>query len=49
MTSRVTPRSARITGSGRYCPQKILSNSDLEKIVDTTDEWGSIVFRNVLG
>lgn len=39
MTSRITPRSARITGSGRYCPEKILSNSDLEKIVETTDEW----------
>jgi 3-oxoacyl-[acyl-carrier-protein] synthase-3 len=39
MTTRKTVRSAQITGSGRYCPDKILSNSDLEKIVDTTDEW----------
>lgn len=30
---------ARIIGTGRYLPEKILSNSDLEKIVDTTDEW----------
>lgn len=22
-----------------YIPEKILSNADLEKIVDTTDEW----------
>jgi 3-oxoacyl-[acyl-carrier-protein] synthase-3 len=34
-----TLRSARITGSGRYCPEKILSNADLERIVDTSDEW----------
>ena len=32
-------RSSRITGSGRYCPEKILSNFDLEKIVDTSDDW----------
>lgn len=32
-------RGSRIIGSGHYCPQKILSNFDLEKIVDTSDEW----------
>jgi 3-oxoacyl-[acyl-carrier-protein] synthase-3 len=32
-------RSARITGTGRYCPGRILTNSDLEKMVETTDEW----------
>ena len=30
---------AIITGIGHYVPDKILSNSDLEKIVDTNDEW----------
>ncbi len=30
---------ARITGTGSYLPQKILSNRDLEAIVDTSDEW----------
>jgi 3-oxoacyl-[acyl-carrier-protein] synthase III len=30
---------AKITGTGSYLPQKILSNADLEKMVDTTDEW----------
>jgi 3-oxoacyl-[acyl-carrier-protein] synthase-3 len=30
---------AIITGVGHYVPDKILSNSDLEKIVDTSDEW----------
>lgn len=32
-------RSSRIIGSGRYSPDKILSNIDLEKIVETSDEW----------
>jgi 3-oxoacyl-[acyl-carrier-protein] synthase-3 len=30
---------ARITGTGSYVPEKILTNFDLEKIIDTTDEW----------
>lgn len=30
---------AAITGVGQYLPEKILSNSELEKMVDTTDEW----------
>ena len=34
-----TPRSAHITGWGRYAPAQILTNADLEKMVDTSDEW----------
>lgn len=30
---------ARIIGTGSYLPEKALSNKDLEKIVDTTDQW----------
>jgi len=30
---------ARIAGTGSYLPEKILTNADLEKLVDTTDEW----------
>jgi 3-oxoacyl-[acyl-carrier-protein] synthase III len=30
---------ARITAIGSYVPQKVLSNDDLEKMVDTSDEW----------
>lgn len=30
---------ARITGTGSAVPDRILTNSDLEKLVDTTDEW----------
>lgn len=29
----------KILGTGSYFPKKILTNADLEKIVDTTDEW----------
>jgi len=28
-----------IIGTGSYVPQKVLTNQDLEKIVDTSDEW----------
>jgi 3-oxoacyl-[acyl-carrier-protein] synthase-3 len=28
-----------ITGTGSYLPEKILTNADLEKMVDTSDEW----------
>ncbi len=30
---------ARIVGTGRSLPEKVLTNFDLEKIVDTSDEW----------
>jgi 3-oxoacyl-[acyl-carrier-protein] synthase III len=30
---------ARITGTGAYVPERILSNADLEKMVETSDEW----------
>ncbi len=30
---------SRITGTGGYLPEKIVTNKDLEKLVDTTDEW----------
>ncbi|MEY2410638.1 MAG: 3-oxoacyl-[acyl-carrier-protein] synthase [Verrucomicrobiota bacterium] len=32
-------RSCSITSVGSYVPEKILTNADLEKTVDTTDEW----------
>ena len=28
-----------ILGVGKYLPEKVLTNADLEKMVDTTDEW----------
>jgi 3-oxoacyl-[acyl-carrier-protein] synthase-3 len=30
---------SRIIGTGSYLPEKTLTNADLEKMVDTTDEW----------
>ncbi len=30
---------ARIAGVGSYLPKKVLSNHDLEKMMDTSDEW----------
>lgn len=32
-------KRAGIIGTGSYLPEKILTNEDLEKIVDTSDEW----------
>jgi 3-oxoacyl-[acyl-carrier-protein] synthase III len=31
--------NAGIIGLGRYLPEKIVTNSDLEKVMDTSDEW----------
>lgn len=31
--------NAGIIGIGRYLPEKVVTNADLEKIVDTSDEW----------
>ncbi len=31
--------NSRIAGTGSYLPNKILTNADLESMVDTTDEW----------
>jgi 3-oxoacyl-[acyl-carrier-protein] synthase-3 len=30
---------SRISGTGSYLPERILTNLELEKMVDTTDEW----------
>ena len=32
-------RYAQITGWGKYLPQKVLTNQDLERLVDTSDAW----------
>lgn len=32
-------RSVGIVGTGSYMPEKVLTNADLEKFVDTNDEW----------
>jgi 3-oxoacyl-[acyl-carrier-protein] synthase-3 len=37
--SHTTPPYASFRSIGAYIPEKVLSNEDLEKMVDTTDEW----------
>jgi 3-oxoacyl-[acyl-carrier-protein] synthase-3 len=32
-------RYARITGLGRYVPPRVVTNDDLARLVDTSDEW----------
>jgi len=39
MTPTTGQRPVGIFGTGHYEPERVLSNQDLEKIVDTTDEW----------
>src|SRR5262249_35596925 len=39
-----TMRRTRILGTGKAVPGKIVTNADLEKLVDTNDQW--IVERN---
>ena len=33
------PRYAQIAGVGSYLPETVLTNADLERMVDTSDEW----------
>ena len=37
----MTPKMyrTRIAGTGSYLPEKVLTNKDLEKLVDTNDQW----------
>jgi 3-oxoacyl-[acyl-carrier-protein] synthase-3 len=32
-------RSVHLTGWGAYVPSQVLTNADLERMVDTSDEW----------
>ncbi|WKN32074.1 ketoacyl-ACP synthase III [Porifericola rhodea] len=32
-------RNSKITGLGRYLPERVVTNDDLAKIMDTSDEW----------
>ena len=45
-------KRAAITAVGHYVPDRVLSNKDLEKMVDTSDEWirtrTGIVERRIL-
>jgi 3-oxoacyl-[acyl-carrier-protein] synthase-3 len=37
--ARSGPPGSRIVGTGRYLPERRLTNADLEKLVDTSDAW----------
>ena len=39
MAGRLPLIYSRIAGTGSYLPEKVVTNADLEKIVETTDEW----------
>ena len=39
MSAAMPPIRAHVTGWGRYVPSQVLSNADLERMVDTNDEW----------
>ena len=54
MSKQPALRSSRITGTGRFCPEKILTNKNLEKTVVFTGfgggfTWGSVVLYNCPG
>src|SRR5262249_13351308 len=37
--SHKTLRTVSIIGTGSYVPEKVLTNEDLSRMVDTSDEW----------
>ncbi|MDZ4755003.1 MAG: beta-ketoacyl-ACP synthase III [Phycisphaerae bacterium] len=39
MSSTEQPFGVRIAGTGSAVPERVLTNADFEKIVDTSDEW----------
>jgi 3-oxoacyl-[acyl-carrier-protein] synthase-3 len=39
INEHTVPYRAVITGSGSFIPEKVLTNDDLAKMVDTSDEW----------
>ncbi|MEZ4951514.1 MAG: 3-oxoacyl-ACP synthase, partial [Saprospiraceae bacterium] len=32
-------KRTKIAGIGKYLPEKVVKNQDLEKVMDTSDEW----------
>jgi 3-oxoacyl-[acyl-carrier-protein] synthase-3 len=33
------PAAVKLLGTGRFVPERVLTNADFERMVDTTDEW----------
>lgn len=40
--NNMSSHTAGIIGIGSYLPEKVLTNADLEKIIDVSDEWITI-------
>ena len=38
-THRSTGRPAAIAGLGVHAPERVLTNQDLERMVETSDQW----------
>lgn len=39
MSNAAKTRNVYVAGTGSYLPERVLTNADLEKMVDTSDEW----------
>ena len=39
MVNSMNKYGVKILGTGSFLPEKILTNADLEKMVQTSDEW----------
>ena len=39
MSASAAPPRAKIVSTGRFIPERVLTNADLESMVETTDEW----------
>ena len=39
MTMAVPDIGVRVCGTGSQAPSKVMTNADLEKVMDTSDEW----------
>jgi len=39
MSDTSSPHPVMIAGTGSYVPEQVMTNADLEKLVDTSDEW----------
>jgi len=38
-SERITLIRSKITGTGSYLPERVMTNDDWAKLVDTSDEW----------
>src|SRR5690606_33669548 len=39
LASSSPPYPVRVAGTGSYLPERVMTNRELEEIVDTSDEW----------